>query len=45
MKQKDLVMLQALRNIIEIDNHFLTNDQYEEYNKLADKADKENIVW
>ena len=45
MKKEKLELLQALHKIIEIDNHFLTNDQYDTYNKLADKADKENILW
>ena len=45
MKKEELELLQALHKIIEIDNNFLNNLQYNVYNELVDKAEEENIIW
>jgi len=45
MKLKDFELLQALHTMTEIRPNLLTNEAFNVYNKLADQADSENLIW
>lgn len=45
MTIKELKLLNALYNLIEIAPELLNNKACNKYNELADKANTENLIW
>jgi hypothetical protein len=45
MTDKEMEVLQGLHKVIAVEPNLLDSRAHDRYNELADKADKENIVW